>query len=937
MVDISMPTYDKCRAWIKEHREMNKTWEEIKYGLGKDEKDLASFIDFQIRLNNWPSDLTKEIWYSIVKSEQDAEKNSEITFEKIQSATLIDSSQDNECRVPTSPQSSWQLYKKHLLNSGWKEESVEEMERATISILRRLNMDTRESGPVKGLVIGHVQSGKTANMAGLMAMAADWGWNFFIVLSGTIENLRRQTQSRLFRDLNRPGNLVWMGLEHLSKKSPRGQQAQDLRFEEGSNLRYFTVCLKNKSRLKGLIEWMQNDPHKHQQMKVLVIDDEADQASINTADINSKERAQINKLIINLVEGKKPNGDECKSKVKSMNYISYTATPYANFLNESGRESLYPRNFIFALQPSNEYFGPQQIFGVEGTDYEGLNIIRHINDEDYSELQKLHRGIIDTIPQSMKESVCWFLCAAAALRLWGRVKPISMLVHTSQRQGHHQKVATALYKWIKFTEKQKILAMCKEIWERECERFDIKSFRESYPDYGKPNEEIRTYPPFDELVEHIYVLLKDITNIPLGEDGELEYRSHIHLCIDNCANSGINEDGMFVRLAYPDPDRKPYPSPAPAFIVVGGSTLSRGLTIEGLVSTYFLRSSCQADSLMQMGRWFGYRQGYELLPRIWMTEDTENKFKFLSLLEYELREDLARFTLLKADPSVYGPRVKNTPNASWLRITARNRMQSAIETEFDFMGTSSQTIFFDNNEELLRKNIEITERFLEGLGNGEKSDITSAYVWRNVRYEQILNNFLDSFHFNNRTRLFNEIKGAFSEWVIKNTEEGNITNWNVIAAGGKTNNKEDKTWKLHCGSVGKVNRSRKKTNDPNLINIGVLRAPIDLLADVPRASAPVNIDDIESRAVSNIEIENIRNKAGLGKTPQLIIYRIDKNSKARSNSKERVDLNASEDLIGLHITIPGMGIGGKGNRSKALTIKINQDEIETNDNWGEEE
>lgn len=129
---------------------------------------------------------------------------------------------------------------------------------------------------------------------------------------------------------------------------------------------------------------------------------------------------------------------------------------------------------------------------------------------------------------------------------------------------------------------------------------------------------------------------------------------------------------MYVRLAYPDTGMKPYPSPAPAFIIVGGSTLSRGLTIEGLISTYFLRSSCQADSLMQMGRWFGYRRNYELIPRILMTQDTVNKFRFLAALENELREDLEKYMIAGANPSDYGPRVKNTPRSTWLSITGKN-------------------------------------------------------------------------------------------------------------------------------------------------------------------------------------------------------------------------------------------------------------------------
>lgn len=936
MSNISLPSYDGCRRWITEARSQNIEWERIKYALKSNENDLHSFLEQQKINSFWPADLNVNVWLKIVDSEMEAETKSLAVTVKDRKAVLIDDSQDSEVTVPENERSSWQLYKAHLIESGWKQDSIEEIEKATIGLLKRLNSDTAKTDPVKGLVIGHVQSGKTANMAALMAMAADWGWNLFVVLSGTIENLRKQTQSRLFRDLNRPGNINWIGLEHLSKKSPAGQRTQDLRLEETSTLRYFTVCLKNASRLKNLIEWMQQDPNKHKQMKVIVIDDEADQASINTADISLNERARINQLIVNLVEGKTPKGEACKTNVKSMNYISYTATPYANFLNESTPESLYPKNFIRTLQPSNEYFGPRQIFGVEGTDdCDGLNIIRVIDEDDLELLKALHNGEVNAIPDSLKKSISWFLCAAAAMRVFGYSKPISMLVHTSQKQQHHQQVSEEIQSWLLTIDRTELIGMCEKIWGEERKELTIKSFRESFADYGRVDDEINDYPKFSEIAAHIEALVEDITNIPLNEDGELQYQSHIHLCVDNCANNGVNEDGMFVRLAYPDPEKKPYPSPAPAFIIVGGSTLSRGLTIEGLVSTYFLRSSCQADSLMQMGRWFGYRKGYELLPRIWMSEDTLNKFKFLAVLEAELREDLRRFMDAGANPQEYGPRVKNTPKVSWLRVTAKNRMQGAEEIEMDFTGTSSQTIIFDNDASILKHNIDVTEKFINRLGAGEISHLETALVWQNIEFTQIMEELLKDFKFHRRSRVFNELD-AFAEWVKKVSFNQNLSNWNIIAAGlGKVNQYNEKSWLLTGGSVGKINRSRKKGYDENTINIGVLRAPKDLLADVdPQKISQTALEKINT-AIAAEDVELIRTEAGLERTPQLIIYRIAKDSTARQKTENREDLNAAEDIIGLCISIPGVkprtGIAG------ALTVKINKDRLTVDENWGDEE
>nr|WP_276316184.1 Z1 domain-containing protein [Paenibacillus lignilyticus] len=532
----------------------------------------------------------------------------------------------------------------------------------------------------------------------------------------------------------------------------------------------------------------------------------------------------------------------------------------------------------------------------------------------------------------MQDSICWFLCSASAMRVWGHSKPISMLVHTSQKQQHHKQVSDAIRSWISTIDRNILISKCKSIWMTERDILTIDSFRETYPEYGRTNEELNDYPEFTEIVSHIEVLLEEITHIPLGEDSEFQYHAGIHLCVDNCANNGITEEGMFVRLAYPDPE-KVQPKPAPVFIIVGGSTLSRGLTIEGLVSTYFLRSTCQADSLMQMGRWFGYRRGYELLPRIWMTQDTIDKFKFLAALEMELRQDLVRYMIAAVDPKEYGPRVKNTPKASWLRITAKNRMQSAKEIEMDFTGTSSETFLFDNDAQKLKKNIDITETFIDSLGR-YKFKKNSSFIWEGVEFSKIYDKLLQPFEFNQNSRTFKKpALEMFADWVKNVSIHEKLQAWNIIVAGLGNSENEEWQWKIANGSVGKVNRSRKMGVDDSVINIGVLRDPKDLLADVQIDMLSKETREKLAISKSTIDIEQIRSEAGLGRTPQLIIYRISKDSTAReNNSSNRVNLNAVEDIIGLCIVIPGGK--SRGVKSQALTIKLNR---KVNEVWREEE
>ena len=495
MSNIYLPIYDPVRSVIRNMLNNGNDWEQIE---GKYE-NLNT-------LGALPETVNEEIWKAIVMDLKEEYHKPE-NIEKIkQETSIISVGEDNGTFVPDDPRSSWQLYKQKLLESGWRREGVENLEKNTISILKKLNKNTVDTGPVKGLVIGQVQSGKTSSMAGLMAMAADWGWNTFVVLSGMVENLRVQTEKRLITDLNNNGNCTWIPLPKLSRRSPAGQRLQDLNLEDDATQRYLTVCLKNKTRLENLISWMKADKNKLKQMKILIIDDEADQASVNTKNLDGDERAKINELIIELTEIDKDSG----VRPLSVNYISYTATPYSNFLNESLPESLYPKDFIGVLPVSNEYFGPKQIFGLaESNDYNGLDIVREISEDDITDIKELQEGKKSNIPRSLQNSICWFLCATATMRYYKIKKPFSMLVHTSQKQMHHKFVAEAIYRWIKNTKIDRILNLCNTIYKEETSKFTKEKFREGFKDYPVSNEEINDYPDFKDLRPYIEINKRD--------------------------------------------------------------------------------------------------------------------------------------------------------------------------------------------------------------------------------------------------------------------------------------------------------------------------------------------------------------------------------------------------------------------------------------------
>lgn len=909
------PIFDECRHWINNRRKGNKMmqWESLIFAGKKNEEGLRKFLDNRIDEDEWPECLTVELWHKLVMDMKEAEERSIKAEQAEGMATLNNRDENTRVNVPEEEKSAWQLYKNHLINDKrFKKIDVERIEKSCIKVLRNLSSDTKELGPVKGLVLGNVQSGKTANMAGLMAMAADWGWNLVIVLSGTIENLRKQTQSRLYSDLYHAGNLTWVSCEHLSNNSPLGQRAADLHFEKNSNQRYMTVCLKNKTRLENLIEWLQQDKKKMEFMKILVIDDEADQAGINTGNIYyDNERRTINRLLLNLVNGKNKKGEAINEQYGAMNYVMYTATPYANCLNESGEGTLYPSNFIHSLSVPNEYIGPEQIFGLKEAETEPLNIIREVSDNDKDKIVKIHQGKKIIIPESLQKSVLWFVCSAAAMRVKGYKKPISMLIHTSQNQAHHIAVANAVKLWFE-KESANIVSFCKCLYEEEKNIFNKESFRKSYYEYGKPDDFIWDYPNFAAMEPHIRELAKSIKSIMMDNDeGTFSYSRQIHMCIDNCSFNGVGEDGEHMRLAYPEESLEF----APAFIIIGGNTLSRGLTLEGLVSTFFLRTVSQGDTLMQMGRWFGYRPHYELFPRVWMTDNTRKKFEFLADMDKDLRRQIQSMDAHGKKPLDFNLALMSSP--SIIAITAKNRMQQSEKCDIDFTGSDIQLTTYSKDKEQLDKNIAVCDAFLEKLENAKKSNITNSCFWTDVDYNIISDEFMNKYIVPSTSRAFND-KELLHKWVSENTERGKLGKWTVIAAGVAIDeNDESNNWTLPNGhKIGKISRTiRTETEDT--LNIGVLSSKKDYIADLDRANIPTMYNDIINKVqLLNKKYEDVRNDSGRGDVPLFIIYRIKKDSMPTAKG-QRKGLNLPTDLIGMAMVIPGV----RGNRCCRLSIK----------------
>lgn len=819
----------------------------------------------------------------------------------------------------------WNQYKEHLENSIGLESTIM-VEASCENILRRLT--NSPGGTVKGLVHESVQSGKTANMEGLIAKAADYNFNVFIVFTGTIITLNDQTESRFRNDLSGSFQYTILSSENLDKQliNPASR----------------TVCvtMKTAAKIKLVIKWLTKYSHR-EKLKVLIIDDEADYASVDSSR-DGVNRTKTNKLLMNLVNQKDVNGKPLNIQYGAMNYLAYTATPYANLLNEESVESLYPRDFITSIPHSDSYFGPQQIFGCNTgvKDYPGLPIVNTSADLD-SEFKKLEKGLLDVPTEDLKESLAWFISAVAALRFKGYKKPLTMMVNTSQNVDPHENVGRVIVDYLDSKMyRSELLKYCEIIYNRECRNFTKEIFRENYPDYpSELYDSTRDYPSFEEILPFMEELLSENCRHIESYDDGVKYHRSIHVCIEDSKDTVVAESDpeaiAIPRIRYPkEGDECP---DAPAFIVVGGNVLSRGLTLEGLISTFFLRSVSGADTLMQMGRWFGFRRGYELYPRIWMSYRSYEDYSFLAELDEELRDEIKRCNAAGENPSRTAIRLLAIPKASergYLKsLSSKNKTKGMITSDISFIDRYEEFATFADDYEVLNSNLELTKGFLNGLENYgpeiPEDDNWNVVRWKNVPTRTILDNFLNDFSNGPDPKVKRTfILDSLIKWLETMDTNGVLQSWNVLLAGTRYNDK-DKVFEVNDKvHIGKIERSKEQAD---YIQIKTLRNRSDLFKDV----FPTEFEDrntLGSIRKGNLSTDlriHERDTEWVGKHPLMVIYCIDRNSKHSGTNTHKVDLNSKQDIIAFLVEIPNIGVWDKNRVCIKLdTSRLSEDEFQ---------
>ena len=895
--------------WITEQMNKGKSWDDL---LNISEEEFVELRDYQgiIPL----SIKTIDDWKKVIEERKKV-------YAEVEQTKGISINDPLNLDVPKGVTSSWKAYIE-ALKGTMTDAAIQHVEQSSHWVLNQL---ARESGTRKGLVMGSVQSGKTANMVGLVSMAADYDWNFFVILSGSIDNLRRQTRDRFKKDLKNTDSVQWHVLdygcdgEHLYDfGSDKQIYLSDLKLNALGNKeraeKYVMVCLKQAGRLEKLIKWLHSNKSIAGKLRLIVIDDEADQASINTKLMenavdeepeNDVERTRINKSIVNMVSNCLPDGETSNQPLQSINYISYTATPYANILNERiDGYSLYPSDFIFSLPEPKAYFGERVIFGSHSDkiNYPGLNIIRSIDKAEVSKLN-VTKVQIAAVPDGLETAIKWFFCAAAVMRLQSKKRSISMLIHTSPRVKIHMIEYKLVFDWLRTVNKDQFVSDCKVMYEEEIQKFTKKDLISGFADYDFKDELPDELPKFEMISEDIKNMLSKITHIALDDDEDFEYTTDgVHLCVDNCFAQRYTDSDEYMRIAYPDSEQLAEMDKSPVFIVFGGNTLSRGLTIEGLVCTYFARNVTQADTLMQMARWFGYRKGYELLQRIWLSDESKEHFELLQWIDEDLKNEFNEFIKEKKSPREFGPKVLNSKSVSKLKITAKNRMQAAVEAGGGFNGDAFETTRFRKDD--LDANLVALQDLIKRIGSEpKKSDYSkSSIVWRDVP-SGIVWDFFDSYkHYDDKhERIFKVLDKA--------NQEKRYLYWNVAIVDGDSKTANG-SWEPYKGYFVNKSRRSKLTDEPD-IDIDRLRYSKDALCDV----AVTTLDSWQTVLFNDVcqtgsAINASRGKLGLNDTPLLLIYRIDKDAPkegSKKNGKPRESIDTDQDIIAYSIIISGDG------------------------------
>ncbi|WP_100638949.1 Z1 domain-containing protein [Marinobacter salexigens] len=664
----------------------------------------------------------------------------------------------------------WHRYQKLLLQNGLPRDVVTSTDKVTDKILGRLGNPRKQvAWDRRGMVVGHVQSGKTANYTGLICKAADAGYRLIIVIAGIHNNLRNQTQARIdegfigrdtgrVQEKGKGGARYTVGVGQFDpNRTPVSltNTLRDFNKETASTntseidsykVPVVLVIKKNHRTLANLLDWLRDNSTRGDREMIdqpmILIDDEADNASINTG-YNKKLVTKINSQIRDLL-----------SMFHRSCYVGYTATPFANIFidpdqdDEMFNEDLFPRDFIIGLDAPTNYFGPRKLF-IDGIPEEGEPVwLRYITDnEDILPVKHKIDHQLDSLPDSLIKAVRTFLLARVIRNLRGHASShCSMLVNASRFTDVQGKLRNRIHETLEYVKNA-----------------------------ARVNAARGTAALEDPEIAALY-------HVWLQEYSETEFSWDViqKSLLESIASAKVVE----VNSRANDLDYSAAGERGQTVIAVGGFSLSRGLTLEGLTVTWFLRNTMMYDTLMQMGRWFGYRGGYEDLCRVWMPPEAIDWYAFIANASEELHEELKIMEKAKATPKMFGLAVRSHPAS--LLVTARNKMGSGrkVTTMVGLSNRFIETAKVSVTSEDLTANMAISKSFVGYLIDGElEHEVTEwGYLWRGVRWESI-DQFLAGWR--NAEQSVTTETGPVRKY-IQARSDGELQKWDVLITSKKS-------------------------------------------------------------------------------------------------------------------------------------------------------
>lgn len=763
--------------------------------------------------------------------------------------SIINPATDADWYPGPSDKGEWARYRAIWLESG--KPGLETLDASTTRITALLAnpraLDTPGCTPKrKGLVMGNVQSGKTGNYAGVIAKAADAGYGLVIVLAGLYNNLRKQTQDRLDHDVFHKDWDPLTDIEDIPVVS-----RPEYRVRAGR--RTYAVVKKNSRRLTNLLDALRGLPEEtRKRIPVLIIDDEADQATPNNP-TNKQEISAINGLL-----------RQIWAEVRVGTYLAYTATPFANVLMDADSEDeLFPSDFITVLEPGADYFGAERVFGIaetftdDITTYsDGLDMVREIPSIDVAQLhpsrsaEDRENDPVPVVP-SLVDAMRWFFLATTVRRIRGSRDHSSMLIHTTHYAAPHFRMRESILAWLDDERVSLNLQAYRTLWEQERDRA-----REARTEQMPTWQQIETTLP--DVLASVRVIVDNGSS-----DERLDYDK---------------EKGQTV-------------------IAVGGGTLSRGLTLEGLVVSYFTRTSSQYDTLMQMGRWFGYRPGYEDLPRIWVAPGLDKDYAFLARVERDLRDEIASLEGSEFTPAQVGVKIRQHPGR--LEITSVGRRINAIEVNTSLSGTVRQSFILDGSDACVTQvNRAVVEELMGdqavmlSSGRWGKSEIGSSAVVDFLRRFRV--------HPDQRSLADETQLTAVAEWLRR---FGRKCSWTVVIA---ENNDPDARQRLGTMTIAgrefsMVSRTPLIGSTRDRLDFKAVMSPSDWVADIPRELLGDKIPDTPR----DRRIARRRHAFGRG---IIVIYPISDRSAPRvatpGTSSRRIAMPTNHPVLAFGIVFP---------------------------------